>query len=168
MTVGLVSVDTFAQIEFPVENLAQELENSKNLDEGKVILIIYGESKWIGQIHDGDYVTHMIEGQGNEKFTVSCGETNIVSFSMTREETIDEFEIYILKDGQILESDADIPPGDLREYTVNCLQTSEFQVQDVTHQGYKYYLIGVVAVIVVVIYIIIKKGIFLGPQKFRV
>ena len=150
-----------------VKSLAEEIANSKTENQSKAILLIYTESKWTGEIHDGDYVTHMINGIGDDKFAIPCGQTGMISISINQEYDGNNMEIYVIKEGNILRDQIITEPEIFFEDSINCsLETISLDVDESVHT--EYYMVGVAAALAIIIILILKKQTFLGPRKFRV
>ena len=152
-----------------VANLPEELDNSKNANDNKVILLIYTKTQWSGKIQDGDYVTYKIEGTGNDRLEIACGETNVISATINPKSGSD-MKVYLIKNGEILESKAISNQGTKFESSIDCNSTNDIEnrdSEDVIERNYFFAGIGMIISTVIVI-IILKKQPVLGPRKFRV
>lgn len=88
-----------------IENLGTELEKSKE-NTDRVKMAIYSQTEWSGEIQDGNYVSHTVEGMGDKVLEISCGQTNIISVAINSGNN-EDFDIYLIKEGEILEYSED-------------------------------------------------------------
>jgi hypothetical protein len=168
VVVAITIINSSAQSDIPIQSLSQEIENSKTVNDDKIILLVYTDLNWIGEIQDGDYVSHLINGEGNSKYSISCGETNVVSISINPGSNKGNMDVYLIKDGKILEDQFISTPGEAFESSISCLEPEEFQSQDAEAFNKFDYLLVVSSVIaVIVIFIIIRYRYFIKQNKTR-
>jgi hypothetical protein len=152
-----------------VESLSEELDSSKNANDNKVILLIYTKTQWSGKIQDGDYATYKIEGTGNDRLEIACGETNVISTTINPKSG-SNMKVYLIKNGDILESKVISTPGTKFESSIDCNSTDYIENQDsedVIERNYFVVGIGMIISIIIII-VILKKQPVLGPRRFRV
>lgn len=95
--------NSYSQTDPPplIENLGIELEKSNEIAD-RVVMVIYSQTEWSGEIHDGDYVSYMVEGTGDQVLEIPCGQTNVISVAINSGND-EQFDIYLIKEGKILE-----------------------------------------------------------------
>ena len=146
---GTMTTPAFAQVT-SIGSLADELENSKSINDDRILLIVYTELRWIGEIQDGNYITHPIKGVGNDKFEIPCGQTDIVSVSINPEVSDKPMQIYLIKDGKILKEKIISEPGESIEINADCKGEPQFQenTQDSMNWNYVAILLAVIGIAV--------------------
>lgn len=156
-----VPTESFAQTD-TVENLSKEIQNSKKLNANKVLMLVYTDSKWTGEIHDGNYVMHEIGNTGNDKFHISCGESNTISISVYPTLGGQNLSAYIVKNGKILANQDISAPGQALELTIDCLSEGKFQTPESVEQPNQSTVMSVfVAVMtIVIVFFVARKYLF--------
>ena len=144
--------------ELPVQNLKEEIQNSKTTD--KAVILVYSNTEWSGEIQDGNYVTYNIQGSNNDKFLVNCGNTNTITYSVTVLDS-GSIEIYTIMQGNITDHQAISESGAIIKSSVSCTETISIM------QTYLIYAIAIIIAIAVTIILILKKKPISGPRKFR-
>lgn len=145
--------------EIPVQDLTEEIKNSKTTD--RVVILVYSNTEWLGNIQDGNYITHNIQGAGNDKFLVNCGDSNTISYSITTS-SADLVEVYTLYQGNIVDYQTNSESGKIITSTISCIE-----INSIFENNTIYYTIPIIIAIVVAIFFIIKKKPISGPRKFR-
>lgn len=168
MMLILVSVsslsDSFVQADPIVGSLAEEIEKSRDLD-ARVKLLIYSDSEWNGEIQDGDYVTHTIEGKGNDLFIIPCGQTDVISVTI-HSPNGQKFDAYLIKEAMILAYSENTLF--FQETALNCSETGVFQEQSHELPPYDNSVDQIMGVIILIAIAVIGTSILLNYRKKRV
>lgn len=165
LLIGSVITESFAQSSVTIQSLAQEIEKSKTSNDNKIILLVYTDLKWVGEIQDGNYVSHQISGDGNKKFSISCGETNVASVLINPSSKQGTMDVYLIKEGKILKNQSISTPGETFESSINCSAPGQFQMQDAeSAEEFDYFLAGS-SIVAIIVTIMIIKNRFWVKQK---
>lgn len=136
---------SFAQTEN--EYLAKEIQNSKQLNPNKVLLSVYTDSRWSGEIQDGDYISHKIGNIGSDRFQISCGESNTISIHIYPILEGQSLSAFVIKNGKILANQKLSTPGQAFDVTIDCLYEGKFQESNFDIQSY--IIVGIILAAVI-------------------
>ena len=139
--------EAFSQTDQMIGTLAEEIEKSKELKD-RVKLLVYANAEWTGEIHDGDYVTHLIEGTGNKVFLIPCGQTDSISVSISSTNN-NNFDAYLLKDGIILAYSEST--YFFQEQPLDCSAVGEFQIESESMMNSNYVFAAIVLIMATIV-----------------
>jgi len=151
----IITPKVFAQIDH-VGSFSEELENSKQLNPDKILMLVYTNSKWAGEIQDGNYVTHEVGKIGNDKFQISCGESNTISVHIYPILANQGISVYLIKNNKILANQEVSTPGQAFDATIDCFAEGKFQPND-TEYGMKDMILTIPIVMIFVLMIFVGK-----------
>ena len=154
---------SFAQTE-NIGSIAEEIHDSKQLNSNKVLMLVYTDSRWSGEIQDGDYIAHDIGNTGSDRFQISCGESNTISIHIYPVLEGQSLSTFVIKNGKILANQEISTPGQAFETTVDCRSEGKYQENEFNIQS-EYIVAGMISIATIAASIIFVTKKHLFAQK---